>query len=88
MLIANKCNAKMSCKAILSLVTIHVQHYKDKNCSDICVGYLDFDPTTEASERRKFIEYLKWIFEKNTRQICQLIHSVVSGEFLVQLIST
>ena len=35
------------------------QYYKDKNCSDICVGYLDFDPTTEPSERRKFIEYLK-----------------------------
>ena len=49
----------MLCKAILSLVTIHVQYDKDKNCSDICVGYLDFDPTTEASERRKFIEYLK-----------------------------
>ena len=59
MLIANNSNDKMLCKAILSLVTVHVQYAKDKNCSDICVGYLDFDPTTEASERRKFIEYLK-----------------------------
>ena len=59
MLIANNSNDKMLCKVILSLVTIHVQYDKDKNCSDICVGYLDFDPTTEPSERRKFIEYLK-----------------------------
>ena len=59
MLIANNSNDKMLCQAILSLVTIRVQYDKDKNCSDICVGYLDFDPTTEPSERRKFIEYLK-----------------------------
>ena len=59
MLIANDFNDKMLCEAILSLVTIHVQYDKDKNCSDICVGYLDFDPTTEPSERRKLIEYLK-----------------------------
>ena len=59
MFIANTSNDKMLCKAIVSLVTIHVQYDKDKNCSDICVGYLDFDPTTEASERRKFIEYFK-----------------------------
>ena len=55
MLIANSFNDKMLCKAILSLVTIHGQYVKDKNCSDICVGYLDFDPTTEPSARRKFI---------------------------------
>ena len=59
MLIANSFNDKILCKAILSLVTVHVQYAKDKNCSDICVGYLDFDPTTEPSERRKFTEYLK-----------------------------
>ena len=57
MLISNNCNAKILSNAILSLVTIHVQYDKDKNCSDICVGYLDFDPTTEPSERRKLIEY-------------------------------
>ena len=55
MSIANDFNDKMLCKAILSLVTIHGQYVKDKNCSDICVGYLDFDPTTEPSARRKFI---------------------------------
>ena len=58
MLIANNSNDKMLCQAILSLVTIRVQYDKDKNCSDICVGYLDFDPTTEPSERCKFIEYV------------------------------